>query len=78
MSWLLRFFFAICLALNLAFLSFAASVDYTVRNAPGVSTADTYLAVRNAIVDAAVHKREIYSSNTTLERSWADATLLKL
>lgn len=78
MSWSIRYLSAILVGLALTSPTFAASVDYKVRNAPGASTADTYLAIRNEIAKAAVEKRDVYSSNTTLERRWVDATFLKL
>lgn len=62
-------------------LAFAASgpLGYTVRNAPGSSTADTYLAVRRAIAETALEKKNVNLKNsTTLDRSWDEAVLLKL
>ena len=78
MSWSIHYLSAILVALALTPPTSAASIDYKVHNAPGASTADTYLAIRNEIAKAAVEKRDVYSSTTTVERRWADATLLKL
>ena len=69
---------AILLALTAISSSNAASVDYKVRNAPGASTADTYLAIRNEIGKAVLQKRVKYSGNTSIARQWTDATFLKL
>ena len=69
--------FVLC-ALTIAALSNAASVDYKVRNAPGYSTADTYLAIRSEIAKAALQKRVVYGGNSTIARRWTDATFLKL
>lgn len=71
---LLRLF----VALTFPTFSGAVSVDYKVRNAPGASTADTYLAIREEIVKAGLEKREPLQVNTTLFRRWKDAKLLKL
>ena len=73
-----REFCAILIALSAAIFSSAASVDYKVRNVPGASSADTYLAVRNALAEASLQKREAVPVNATLSRRWSDATLLKL
>jgi hypothetical protein len=72
--------YAIFWALNFS-LAFSAvtPLGYTVRNAPGASIADTYLAVRRAVSEAAAQKRNVNLKNsTTLDRSWDAAILLKL
>lgn len=73
------FLLAICWSLTLDLVSAGTPIDYKVRNAPGASTADTYRAIRNALADAAVHKRDMDLKNSTsLDTTWDDAVLLKL
>lgn len=69
---------AIILGLTAIPHSSAASVDYKVRNAPGASTADTYLAIRNEVAKAALQKRATFSDSASIARQWTDATFLKL
>ena len=78
MSWPTRLLYVSFAALAIISSSTAASVNYKVRNAPGASAADTYLAIRNEIAKASIQKRDIHSTKATLERRWVEATFLKL
>ncbi|KAF2743167.1 hypothetical protein M011DRAFT_410998 [Sporormia fimetaria CBS 119925] len=65
-------------AFLLGFAFAAVTPAYTVRNAPGASTAETYHAVRRAISEASMETREVNLKNSTiLDRSWDGAVLLK-
>jgi hypothetical protein len=50
--------------------------DLQVRNAPGISSPDTLLALGRTLSSAAILKREtVYKNSTTLDTSWNGATL---
>lgn len=65
-------------------LSFVAAtpspMDLAVRtyNAPGSTVEDTYRAIRRGLAAAKLEKRTDLKGNTTLDRSWDGAVLLKL
>ena len=51
-----------------------------IRNAPGKSVQETYLAIKSGLAAASLDKRESFkpAQPITLERSWDGATLLSL
>jgi hypothetical protein len=80
---LIMAFFRTVLFLSIVSWAFAAATPITpsvqVRNAPGKSVQDTYLAIRRALAAAGLEKRESFKiDQMTLEKSWSGATLLSM
>ena len=48
------------------------------RNAPGNTAQDTYLAIKRGLAIAKLEQRQSFSDQITLERSWDGATLLSM
>jgi hypothetical protein len=70
----------LAVAAGLAGLAASSSPELSVRtyNAPGMSEADTHMAIRRDLEIASLEKRKDLKGNTTLDRSWNGAVLLKL
>jgi hypothetical protein len=71
------FFLAWCLNLVAATSS---PLDLSVRtfNAHGKTVGDTYSRIRRAFAGVTLEKRKDLKGNTTLDRSWDGAVLLKM
>jgi hypothetical protein len=65
-----------CVLLTANATPFAPSVQ--VRNAPGNSAQDTYLAVRRGLAAAKLEKRQDFRGEIPLAKSWDGATLLSV
>lgn len=73
---LVSFSYVLLGSLSVALTPFDHSMQ--VRNAPGTSARDTYLAIRQGLAAASLEEREKYKANIPLERSWDGATLLSM
>jgi hypothetical protein len=76
-------FFHTVLVLFIVSWAFAAvtplAPSVQVRNAPGKSVQETYMAIRRALAAAGLEKRESFKTDQmTLEKSWSGATLLSM
>jgi len=58
----------------------AASLESAVqvRNTPGTTTEDTWHAIRRGLAVAGLQKRQDFTAELPLERSWSGATLLSV
>jgi hypothetical protein len=80
---LVKFMITLAWAIGACFVaaSYASlNNNLQIRNAPGSSSKDTLLAVRRGLSSAALVKRDtnLKTNTTTLDRSWAGATLIKM
>ncbi|KAH7397417.1 hypothetical protein BKA66DRAFT_409043 [Pyrenochaeta sp. MPI-SDFR-AT-0127] len=63
---------------NLAAALTPIASSMQIRNAPGTSVNDTYLAIRQGLAAASLNRREEFKAEIPLERSWMGATLLSI
>ena len=56
----------------------AIEAAYRARTAPGMADLDSVKALRRAVSEAAIYKRDtVLKNTTTVSKAWADATLYK-